>query len=436
MKKTTKILWIVFVFLSTFSFSQEWSLEQCIDTALVNNKKIKMGSNEQEIALQKRKEVTSNLIPKLSLNGDYKYYFDLPTQLMPLSAFGGPDGQFNAVQFGVEHNINANVQLNMPLYKPEIYGGIKASKIGASVADLKMEQTKEQIILDISNLYYNAQIIKNQLQFIDNNINNVNILLKHVELFQSQGLAMQNDVDKVKLQKQQLEINQQKLINSYKQITMGLNLLMGLPVNHEIEVEENVVHVASTDYSTQKPLNLRLLEAKYSLVESEIQTLNRTRFLPSAFLYGSYGVMGYGYDRAPNDFLDFYNMGFAGLKVTYPLFNGTTTLRKVNQKKLELENYSMQKELLNDQTNMEIDKAKMDLQLAEETLLATDSQLQLAQSIYSKTVLQHKEGTVKLTDVLLADNAVREAQQSYISSIIDYLKADLVLKQITGNIQK
>ncbi len=435
MKRKTSILWMVFMLLGTYSYSQEWSLERCIDTALINNKKIKMGVNEQNISVQKRKEASSNLIPKLSLNGDYKYYFDLPTQLMPLSAFGGPDGKYNAIQFGVEHNINANIQLNMPLYKPEIYGGIKATKIAMNVADLKTEQTKEEIILNVSNLYYNAQIVKNQLQFIDSNLVNINVLLEHVTLFQSQGLAMQNDVDKVQLQKQQLQINQQKLENNYKQIIMGLNLLMGLPLENEIEVEENVVHIASAEYSTQKPLNLRLLEARYSLVNSEIQTLNRTRFLPSAYLYGSYGVMGYGYDRKPNDFLDFYNMGFAGVKVTYPLFNGTTTLRKVNQKKLELENYSMQKELLNDQTNLEIDKAKMDRQLAEETLLATDSQLLLAKSIYEKTVLQHKEGTLKLTDVLLADNSVREAQQSYITAIVDYLKADLILKQITGNIK-
>jgi outer membrane protein TolC len=58
----------------------------------------------------------------------------------------------------------------------------------------------------------------------------------------------------------------------------------------------------------------------------------------------------------------------------------------------------------------------------------------LAQTIYEQTILQQKQGTASLTDVLLADNALREAQQTYLSAVIDYLKADLELKKLTGNI--
>ena len=39
-----------------------------------------------------------------------------------------------------------------------------------------------------------------------------------------------------------------------------------------------------------------------------------------------------------------------------------------------------------------------------------------------------------LTDIVLADNALREAQQTYLSAVVDYLKADLELKKLTGNI--
>ena len=64
----------------------------------------------------------------------------------------------------------------------------------------------------------------------------------------------------------------------------------------------------------------------------------------------------------------------------------------------------------------------------------TDAQIKLAQTIYEQTILQQKQGTANLTDVLLADNALRDAQQTYLSAVIDYLKADLELKKATGNI--
>ena len=56
------------------------------------------------------------------------------------------------------------------------------------------------------------------------------------------------------------------------------------------------------------------------------------------------------------------------------------------------------------------------------------------QIIYEQTIVQQKLGTATITDILLADNSLREAQQTYLSAVIDYLKADLELKKFTGNI--
>ena len=89
--------------------AQVWTLQQCIDTAQVYNKALQMSRNNIAISQQKHKEATANLVPKISANADYKYFTDLPTQLMPASIFGGPAGTFKEAQFGVQHNINANL---------------------------------------------------------------------------------------------------------------------------------------------------------------------------------------------------------------------------------------------------------------------------------------------------------------------------------------
>ena len=60
-------------------------------------------------------------------------------------------------------------------------------------------------------------------------------------------------------------------------------------------------------------------------------------------------------------------------------------------------------------------------------------QIETAKEVYRQTIFQLKEQSATLTDVLLADNAVREAQQSYLNAIIDYFKADLELKKVSGN---
>lgn len=83
---------------------------------------------------------------------------------------------------------------------------------------------------------------------------------------------------------------------------------------------------------------------------------------------------------------------------------------------------------------MQIENAKLQRTLTKKSIETTSEQAELAEAIYKQTITQQKQGTANLTDVLLADNALREAQQTYLSTVIDYLKADLELKKLTGNI--
>lgn len=151
-------------------------------------------------------------------------------------------------------------------------------------------------------------------------------------------------------------------------------------------------------------------------------------------MYGSYGQTGFGYDEKPNDFLKFFPTSFAGLQVSVPIFNGTVTKRKINQKKIELQNSQLQIENVADQNNMLIENATRKRMVTQQTIKNTTSQINLAKNVYDEMILQQKEGTANLTEILLADNALREAQQSQVNAIIDYLKADLELKKLTGNI--
>jgi len=106
--------------------AQGWSLQQCIDTAQVYNKKLQVNRNDIAIGEQREKEAKANLLPKVTANADYKYFTNLPYQLLPLNALNpaAPEGEFRAAQFGVPHNINLSLQLSMPLYNPQLYGAI------------------------------------------------------------------------------------------------------------------------------------------------------------------------------------------------------------------------------------------------------------------------------------------------------------------------
>lgn len=412
--------------------AQVWTLQQCIDTAQVYNKSLQIGKNNIVLSEQKHKEANAGLFPKVNAIADYKYFIELPYQLMPLSLFGGPEGQFKEAQFGVPHNINTNLQLIMPLFNSQVLGAMRTTKIASELTNLQYQKTEEQVFFEISNLYYNAQILLYQSSFIDSNIINTTILQKNMLLLKEQLMVKGTDVTKVQLQLEQLTTQKELVINKYEQVMNALKYSMGLSINQNILIDSVIIYQQSEDYSVSNLIDIQILETNSRFIKSELKTLKNSR-LPSLSLYGTYGATGFGYDEKPNDFLNFYQTSFVGIQFIYPLFNGTVTKRKINQKKIEFRNSELQLSLFKDQNAMLIENAKNQSVVAQRTVVNTAEQIKLAQTVYSQTVLQHTEGTATITDVLLADNSLREAQQTYISAVIDYLKTDLELKKLTGN---
>jgi len=434
MKQTLKIGLIIAVFfISNIAGSQEiLSLDDCLNHAMEQNKQLKIAENNLKKTVYQKKEILSNLWPKINGNFDYKYYFDLPTQLMPAKAFNplAPDWEFKPAQFGVPHNINANVQVGMPLYNANIYSGIKLSKIAIEMQTLNYQKTKEDTYVLVSNLYYNAQIIKNQIIFTEKNKENLTKLYKDLTLFYEQKMATKNDVNKVYLQIKKLEANIKLLQNKYEEIINALKLNTG--IENDFEVQTEIITPELKEITVKEPTELKLLKKKYDLANMEVKKIKKG-MLPTLSAFGSYGTIGYGYDEKPHDFLDFYDISLIGIKLEMPLFD-LSRKRKVQQKKIERENVKLQWDLAKDKNQMDIRNIKNKLLVQLEIIENKKEQILLAKSIYRKTLMQHKQEMASLTDVLLAENDIVQTQQEYLSSVIEYLKSNLEFKKLTGNL--
>ncbi len=428
------VLVLSILLLATNAEAQTWSLKQCIDTAIAQNKTLKIAQADIEIANGKSKEAQGGLIPKLYANADYRYYTDLPYQLLPASIFNGPAGVYKEAQFGVPHNLNASLNLDVPLYNPQAIGAITVSKRAKELNQIQFQQTEEQVVFDVSNLYYNAQLVLSQIVFINNGISNTDKLLGNIQLLYSQQMAKGTDVDKIKLQQSQLKTQLSKANAQYQQVLNLLKLQLGVAPSRPITIDETFS--ASTEtlkYSAKPTSDILLFNTKEQLLKSELKTLKLSH-LPSFSLYGTYGITGFGNYSGTNDFFKTYPIGFGGVKMSWLIFSGTTLEYKVLQKREEIKQNTIRLELLNDKQNVQIENAQLQYEVTSSNLLNAKTQLTLAETIYSKTLIQQKEGVASLTDVLLSDNTQKEAQQNYLSALVDLMKADLELKKVSGNI--
>ncbi|MEI2652847.1 MAG: TolC family protein [Microthrixaceae bacterium] len=83
-------------------------------------------------------------------------------------------------------------------------GGIHVAREAERLAGYRANGAREEVVLEVSNVYYNAQILQARLAFLDSNVVNTEAMLRNVELLHDQSLARGTDVDRLRLQRDQL----------------------------------------------------------------------------------------------------------------------------------------------------------------------------------------------------------------------------------------
>ncbi len=412
--------------------AQTWTLQACKDTILQRNKNLKIVQNNRQAALLKKEEAKTMSYPKLIIAADYRYFGNLPYQLMPLSVFNGPEGKFKEAQFGVPHNLATNLQVQLPIFNAQTKSAIEISGHAAEMAEIQFHKIEEQLLFEISLLYYNAQILHKQSAMLDSNLADNAHLAANVKLLQEQGLAKSSDVEKVDWQKEQLISQQVNARSKIEQVFNSMKLLMALPQDSEFRIDETIILPEKVSYSANPLPDLMMLQTQKNLLESEKKTIRRAK-LPTVNFTANYGFTGFGYDKSPNEFLKFFPTSFIGLQANYSLWNPALK-KKFAQKEIDLKNNFFQTEFQTEQIAVQLKNAHLQRDAAEANIKSYTQQTVFAEKIYAQTLLQIKHGTANLTDVLTAQFSLREARQFYLNALTEYLKTELDIQKYSGNL--
>lgn len=410
----------------------ERSLQECIDLALAHDQRSRSADIDLRMAEARVDEQQANLLPKVRGVADMRHYADLPYQLLPASFFGGPEGVYREIQFGTPNNITLNVQAQLPLVDVGSWEGIHVAREAERMAGMQHERSREEVVLELSNAYYNAQVLQARRTFLDSNLLSTEAMLRNVELLHAQLLARGTDVDRLRLQRDQLRTQRERVVAQHEQVLDLLRLMMGLPPDAPLATEPASAPVQQTQATPKATAGLRIAEQGVLLRQAEIRLLKRSR-LPSLHGYGLYGNTGFGPIGSESRY-DLYPVSYFGATLQVPLFNGTVITQKVRQKELELERAGLMRDAVADREGLEQRRVTRDEALALRTLTDAEAQLALAERIRRSTLLQHTEGLATLTDLVLADQAVREGQQLYIDALVQLRKAQLELARLNGTL--
>lgn len=139
----------------------------------------------------------SRLLPVI--NGIFQLtdYLKSPVNVTTGTLLGGDfpeDPTWQTIK-SMPYNANAGIQLSMPLYNQTILAAIDVAKTVEKINSLSYEKAVEELTMQISKVYYMAQVSQEQKRLTAENILRMEELCAITEALYQQGMVMEVDLN-------------------------------------------------------------------------------------------------------------------------------------------------------------------------------------------------------------------------------------------------
>lgn len=413
------------------------TLEECLRLGIENNLSLESSRNEIRKGEHTLSENRAKLLPQINAVAGFNDNFNPPVSVTDGSAYGNPYNVTKTLQY----NASAGIQLQMPLYNQTVYTAVDIARTMNELNRLSYEKAREDLILQISKMYYLSQNTAEQIALIKENISRLNELSSITQAFYDNGMAMEVDVKRVNIN---LENQRVQYDNAQSMLTQQLNLLkyvIDYPADKEIALTpvdtENAISVSLTGLDNNQ-YELQLLQSKQKLAEQQRKMIGQG-YIPSLSLTGSWMYSAYT-DKAKNWFHSgpsnhWYNSSGIGLTLRIPIFDGLDKRAKMKKAKIEIENAKLSYE--NALKNMQTQylNATNELMNSQRNFRKQKDNYLLAEDVYQVTTDRYREGIASMTEVLQDEMRMSEAQNNYINAHYNYQVTNLSLLKLTGQLE-
>lgn len=431
------IVLLIFSFWLNANAQENWTLKQCIDYGLKNNRNNTIYANQKRAADAKAKEVLADYLPQVSLTSSLDNNLRLQQTAIPAGLFSEDEMR---VSLSKQYNMNTVAQVDQVLYDQSLIIGIKDNKYNKQQAELNIHQSQEAIIYNISTAYFQIFVYHQQLELLNFNKETYEKQIGIYRLQVDKGTVLQKDLDKVSVDYNntvsQIRVAQSNLQLAENELKyeMGYPITDPLPVDISMDVEIPVWQESSPlEFSPISRIDYKLSELNIKVLATE-QSRIKAEALPKLSAYFRYGGIGLG-DNLKGSFKDIMPYSAIGIKLTVPLFNFYKRNARYKQAEISRINAEENLRLSEGRYRVEYENAYTKLLQAQANMENDRRNISLAESVLKVTDLQFQKGTTNLTDWLNTQNSLKEAQNSYLNSLYSYYQARIDLEKAAGTLK-
>jgi len=422
-----------------------FSLQKCIELGLKHNTDIKKAHLDEQAADYQRKEITGTGLPQVDAYGNYNNFLDVYPQAIPggvLNPDSDPNG-VDVIAFGVPQSVKAGVQINQLVFSQSYLVGLKAAKSSEEFYRLLTRRTEEDVIYDIALNYYGVIATKLQMDNLEANHDKLKKLEEILKAQYENDLARKVDYNRVKVNLTTLETEMDNLEIVIDQRTNYLKLVMGLPVDVDLELDsydfidqDFPIQALQLEADLSQRYDLQVLDKQLELNDLNIKNI-QSGYYPTlaAFADVNYNAFSKEFDFISDSHV-WYRGALVGLKLNIPIFDGMQKKNKVAQARVEAEKIQYDQYMAEQNAQAEYLNASKKLRNSLNSLQAQESNMELSETVFDETSQLYREGLSPLTDLLDAETALREARAAYFNQIINVKTAEADLYKSTGQIER
>jgi outer membrane protein TolC len=428
--------------------SNSFSLQQSIDYAIKNSPSHLNAELDLKNSIYRKREIAGAGLPQVTGSFDFKDYFVLPTQLIPLSAFNqlAPQGSYGAVRFGTQYNATAGLNISQLVFSSDYIFGMKAAKEFVNLSKISTVRSKSELVSQVTKAYYGVVINKERIKLMDANLVKLKKTLDDTKAFNQQGFVEQIDVDRLEVAYNNLKTEKDKVENlitlseSLLKFQMGYKLSDPITLSDSLNIDSKEAFNLSK-INTSNRADLKLLQAQQTLYDIDIKRL-KWGYLPTIAAYGSYQYNTYRtspdiFEKdKTNALLQWYNMSLVGVTVNLNVFDGLQRHFKIQQAKITSQKNLNNIKNLEMAAELEATTAVISFANALSSLETQKRNMELAQNIYNVSQKKYEEGIGSNLEVINAQTSLRESETNYYNALYDLLISKTDYLNATGTLVK
>lgn len=435
MSSTIRICSIVYLFVCLQMQGQQiLPKSEAIALALENNYGIKTANNNVIIAENNSDILNSGYLPSLSGNAGAT----LDVQNTEGQLVNGETRTADGVE---TKRYNASVNLNYTLFDGlGRYYNYKRLKEAYQLSELQARETIENTITQLLSVYFevaqNTENLQTLTKVLDISKERLIRANYQFEFGQNNKLGVLNAEVDINNDSINIITAKQRLISSKR----DLNLVMGNALKTEFSIDTTVVFLLQLNkeilLSKLKTNNVNLLQIDKNINISTYDIkANKSTYLPTLGLSGSYGWN----ESSNNNPLAFTiqntNTGFStGLNLTWNLFDGGSSMTRIKNAKINLENQELQKNEISLTIERDFNNAWDDYQNKLEIYRIQESNIITSKNNFDRTNEQFKIGRATSIEFRQAQINLLNAQLSENRAKYQAKTAEILVLQISGEL--